>query len=213
MSDRLLTALVVSALAHVILIVNLTFINSNFFESNIETELTTSNLSTSVLQVGFSVLSKPKPLSIQNKLEPMDQGENKEDRFAQFGTSRKVQLEPKIRELGLPVNEVTTNISKSGTELKNRQYYKSSEVDMSAIPIHGIEPPTTTSESKLLEVYQLRVFINKNGIVDQVVNLNANSAPQLFYSQVEVQVKNLSFIPAKKNGVEVDSYIDIALEK
>ncbi len=213
MNNKLFTALFFSALAHVILIVGLTFINSNFFESNIEAELTRPNWSRHILQVGVLVLSKPKPLTIQNKLEPIVQGENKERTFAQLETSQKMQSEPEVTAAGLPITEVATNTSNAGAKLTDKHYYKPSEVDMGAIPMHGIELSTMTSESKLLEVYQLRVFINKSGIVDLIVDLNADSVPQLFYSQVEMQVKKLTFIPAKKNGVEVDSYIDVALER
>ena len=61
-------------------------------------------------------------------------------------------------------------------------------------------------------VYKVRVFINKNGFVDQVVNLNQDDPEQIFYTNIEEQIKKLTFIPAKKNSTEVDSYIDIALE-
>ncbi|MDI1298851.1 hypothetical protein [Methylotenera sp.] len=212
MNDKILTALVVSALMHVALVLNLKFINCNLSKYNIKAELTAPNLSTDVLQVGFLVLSQPKPQSIQNELELTGHDRNKEETHAQFERSQEVQLEPEIIEHGLPLNNATVNTSNSGDKLTNKQYYKSSEVDMSAIPIHGIEQPTMLSGSKLLEVYQLRVFISKNGIVDRVVNLNKDRDSQLFYSQVEEQVKNLTFIPAKKNGVAVDSYIDITLE-
>lgn len=213
MRDKLLTALVVSALVHVILIVNLKFINSNFSESNINAELNIPNLSTSVLQVGFLALGKTTTLPAQNKLELVGQDKSKKYEYSQFEHNKKVLLEHEITEQALPLNNAPENITNTSAKFANKQYYKPSEVDISAIPMHGIELPRTTSAIKLLEIYKLRVFINRNGTVDHVVNLNKDVVSQLFYTQVEEQVKNLTFIPAKKNGVEIDSYIDIALEE
>jgi hypothetical protein len=78
--------------------------------------------------------------------------------------------------------------------------------------LHGIEPPRQSSNSKLLVVYQLRIFIDKSGNVNQVVNLDRNNSEPLFYSEIVNQVKKLMFIPAKKNGVAVDSYVEVVLE-
>jgi hypothetical protein len=212
MRYKLLIAIFASLLVHAILIFNLTFFNStnvlkrNFFEG----ELTTPNLSVPVLQVGFLVLSKPKNLSMENKKTPIAFSENSGKIYAVVENSHKVQMKPQESNQGLPLTPTDKNISNSNvTQL---QYFKPNEVDISAIPVRGIEPPIPITVNKLLAVYKMRVFINKNGSVDQVLNLNQDDTEQIFYSNIEEQIKKLTFIPAKKNGIEVDSYIEIALE-
>ncbi|MDI1360753.1 hypothetical protein [Methylotenera sp.] len=202
MRNKLLTALLVSVFAHVILIFNLSMAkNSNFSKRDLRGKLLISSLSAPALQVGFLT----KPLPSQNKQELNNKSNIGDDMHT--GLNSSLPIKPQGEHTHPLVGLAHSDIS--GTE-ELKQYYKVSEVDMSAIPQHGIESPI--SEYKLLEVYQLGVFINKNGSVDKVVNLIEGKKPQLFYTKIEEQVKNLTFIPAKKNGIEVDSYIEIALE-
>jgi hypothetical protein len=211
MSSKLFIALFASLLVHAIIIFNLTFLNNtDVFTRNFEHELNTPNLSAPVLQVGFLVLSKPKDLPVENKQSPIALSERSDNVYALVGNNHKVQVKPQEPHQGLPLTENAKNTSNS--KITQQQYFKPSEVDIRAIPVHGIEPPIPTTVNKLLVAYTLRVFINKNGYVDQVVNLSKDNVEQIFYSNIEEQIKKLTFIPAKKNGVEVDSYIEIALE-
>jgi hypothetical protein len=211
MSSKLFIALLASLLVHAILIFNLTFLNNtDVFNRNFKDELTTPNLSDPVLQVGFLVLSKPKYLAIENKQSPIELSKSGDNIYTLIENNHKVQVKPQEPDQGLALTENAKNTSNS--KIAQQQYFKPSEVDIRAIPVHGIEPPIPTTVNKLLVAYNLRVFINKNGYVDQVVNLSEDNTEQINYSNIEEQIKKLTFIPAKKNGVEVDSYIEIALE-
>lgn len=219
MRYKLPIAVLVSVLVHVFLIVNLTFtINTNLTKQYIGTVLARPNLSANVLQVGFLILSQPKLLRLERELAITEyakpfENSNKSDEINALAKNRhEIQIESLKKEFGLPLIKVTQNVPSSGNDNPLNHYLKPSDVDITAIPVHGIEPPTPTSINKLLVVYQLRIFINKNGSVDQVVNLDRSTTEQLFYAEIEAQVKKLVFIPARKNGAEVDSYIEIALE-
>ncbi|MDP2229725.1 hypothetical protein [Methylotenera sp.] len=201
------------------MIANLTLpINTNLNKQYIDTELAKPNLSANVFQVGFLILSQPKLLRLERELaiteyaKPLENSNKSDDINLLAKNRHDIQIEPMKKELGLPLITLTKNTLSSGNEDLLSRYLKPSDVDITAIPLHGIEPPMPTSINKLLVVYQLRIFINKNGNVDQVVNLDRGNTEPLFYAEIEAQVKKLEFIPARKKGVEVDSYIEIALE-
>jgi hypothetical protein len=211
MSGKLLIAIFASLLIHAILVFNLTlFNNADVYTENFEGELTASNLNVPVLQVGFLVLPKPKDLPLEKKPSSIELIKNSDKIYAIIENNHKFQTKPQELDSGLSLTELDKNTS--STKFPQQQYFKPSEVDIRAIPVHGIEPPIPTTVNKLLVVYKVRVFINKNGFVDQVVNLNEDDPEQIFYTNIEEQIKKLTFIPAKKNSTEVDSYIDIALE-
>lgn len=159
-----------------------------------------------MLQVGFLILNKPKlPLIIKKELHDRSNiidTANAQQGAATFTKQSRSQLNFLSKSTQSDLNDTLEDGLK--------QYFKVSEVDISAIPMHGIESPINAAA--IFEVYKFRVFINKSGGVDKIVNLNETEMPQLFYLEVEDQLKALTFIPAKKNGAEVDSYIDIALE-
>lgn len=214
MSFKLLIAIFASLLIHAILIFKLTtFNNANVFTRNSKGALTTTNLSVPILQVGFVVLSKsnelttPNDITIEDKQALMSLSKSSDNTLTHIENAQ-IANQALNRGLSQAQNDQSFSISK----VTQPHYFKSSEVDISAIPLHGVRPPILITINKLLEIYKIRVFINKNGIVDQVVNLNESNSVQINYSNIEEQIKELTFIPAKKEGVEVDSYIDIALE-
>lgn len=208
MSYKLFIALFASLLVHVILIFNLTlFNNTGVSTESFKGELTTPNLNVPILQVGFLVLSEPKDEPLEIKPSPIELGTNSNPLIEHI---YKTQIKSQELNPNLPLT--VSNNNNSHSKITQQQYFKPSEVEIRAIPVHGIAPPIPTTVNKLLVVYKIRVFINKNGFVDQVVNLNKDNTEQIFYSNIEEQIKKLEFIPAKKNGIEVDSYIDIALE-
>ncbi|MDO9051623.1 MAG: hypothetical protein Q8N02_07735 [Methylotenera sp.] len=220
MRYKLPIAVLVSVLIHVFLIANLNLaINTNFTKQNIDTELAKPSLrKNNVLQVGFLILSPPKLLRLERELaltehsQYLENANNNDDINASAKISHENQIKPLKKKLELPVIKVAQNQLGSSNDSLLNHYLKPSDVDITAIPVYGIEPPIQTSTNKLLVVYQLRIFIDKNGSVDEIVNLDISNSEQIFYAEIEARVKKLVFIPAKKNGVEVNSYIDIALE-
>ena len=213
MRYKLFVSLLVSILLHAILILNLNFSISNHYKAGVKSESSTNNLNTSVLKVGFLVLVQPKQLYEKSKSEQRKTEENAHVEPEQFVNSQKIQVESQDSELGIVSDNFVANNPEAGDDINNVKYFKSNEVDIDAIPLHGIESNVSSNTNKLLEVYKLRIYINRYGGVDRVINLNTDMTTRLFYSEVEMQVKSLTFIPAKKNGVEVDSFIDIFLEQ
>ena len=214
MPYKLPIAILVSVLVHILLIANLKFpINTDLSKQDVDIELREPNLGAIVLQVGFLNLASPeRELVTTGYVNTLEYSKKSGDINTLPNNRHIVRKESSKIDIGLSTMSMTQNAPFSGNKNLQVQYLKSNNVDIRAIPVHGIELPTPTGSSKLLLVYQLRVFINKNGNVEQVVNLDKNNTKQLFYAEIEAQVKKLIFIPAKKNGVEVNSYIDIALE-
>lgn len=211
MHQKLAVAILVSVLAHIFLIANLSFpLNSSLSEHNIDIDLIKPNMRAKVLQVGFSILDRPKLLRLERELTTVEYTNKIERTNNNTISINKPRTQEVLLKMSLPT--LTQDSENSSNQYSINRYLKPSDVDIRAIPLHGISPPTPVSPNKLLVTYQFRVFINKSGIVDQVVNLDSNNTEQLFYSEIEAQVKKMVFIPAKKNGVEVDSYIEIALE-
>jgi hypothetical protein len=211
MRYELAIAIFTSVLVHVFLIANLTFpINTNLSKQDID--LRKPNLSAGVLQVRFSSLVRPKLLRLQTRPEATKDTDDSVDVNVLSKNRLTNQTETSKTVLTLPLSNAIENTDASGNGNPLNQYLKPSDVDIRAIPLHGIEPPRQSSNSKLLVVYQLRIFIDKSGNVNQVVNLDRNNSEPLFYSEIVNQVKKLMFIPAKKNGVAVDSYVEVVLE-
>lgn len=189
----LIVAMLLSVLVHVLLIAGLTFsINANLGKSDSAIKSTKPNLNANTLQVGFIHLSAPESLVLEKKLNMPA------DKHSGAGINAVLESEHKVQ--------------KTAPSDRLSAYLKPSDVDMRAIPMHGITPPIQVGVGQLLEVYRLRVFVNKRGNVERVINLDNSTSKQLFYADIERQVKELLFIPAKKEGLAVDSYIDIALE-
>lgn len=194
MRYTLVVSLLVSILVHFCLILSLKP-NANLDLSK-ESKLHQPNLNTIVLQVGFSALEAPEPEGLAVSPKVIEQG-----------------IDKKIDENKLSKSELENKATgATGNQSSLNRYLKPSDVDITAIPFGAIAIPSKSRINGLVERYQLRVFVDRNGVVSSVVSLDKLTAEQLFYSEIETQVKKMLFMPAKKNGVVVDSFIDIALE-
>jgi hypothetical protein len=91
-------------------------------------------------------------------------------------------------------------------------YFKSTDVDMSVIPLHELRLDNKLPISSVDATWYLRIFVDQYGIVKEVLSLEAMQLELSDYSEVVARVEHMQFIPAKKNGVAVKSYIDVALE-
>ena len=209
MSLRLLIALCVSGLLHAILVFNLTSFNrTNGIELHSSKSSDLTSLNTPVLQVGFLVLSQRKKLPNSEDIAPV------EKQFPSTPSKNSSENTYKLTQNNHSddVSHIQPNNITSIAIVSHASYLKPSDVDISAIPLQGIKPPAITFVNTLPKTYKVRIFINKNGAVDQVLNLSESDTTQTGYTDIEEQVRKLTFIPAKKVGDAVDSYIDIALE-
>lgn len=213
MRYELAIAIFASVLVHVFLIINLAFpVKTNLSQQDVDLDLKKPNLSANVLQVRFSTLVRLELLRLETNPEATKYADESADINELAKNRPATQLEVSKLVLTLPLSHATENTDASGNKTPLNQYLKPGDVDIKAIPLHGIEPPKQTGNSKLLVAYQLRIFVDKNGNVNQVVNLDRSNSAQIYYLEIVGQVKNLLFIPAKKNGVAVDSYVEVSLE-
>lgn len=89
-------------------------------------------------------------------------------------------------------------------------YLSEQEVEMKALPSNNID------HTKLNGVFfsglpiKMRLYINGEGRVVKIDRLDALAQDQQLQEALEKILLEMSFLPAKKNGVSVNSYQDIA---
>lgn len=86
------------------------------------------------------------------------------------------------------------------------KYYKSSEVDVRAEPIHlaPLNYPQGASSSRISGVVKLRVYINETGKIDDI-QVDESSLGKPFEEAARQTILNSSFAPAMKGGINVKS--------
>jgi TonB family protein len=86
------------------------------------------------------------------------------------------------------------------------KYYKSSEVDVRAEPIHlaPLNYPKGISSSHISGVVKLRVYINETGKIDDI-QVEESSLGKSFEEAARQTILNSSFAPAIKDGINVKS--------
>lgn len=91
-------------------------------------------------------------------------------------------------------------------------YLSEREVEMKALPTNNID------ETKLEGVFisgwpiKMRLYINNEGRVVKVDKLNVLAQDLPLQAALEKILQEMPFFPAKKNGVSVNSYQEIAFE-
>lgn len=89
------------------------------------------------------------------------------------------------------------------------QYYSSKAIDRKALPIGNID--TAQLQGEIVDNFplQFRIYIDDKGKVKSIEQLAVLEQDQALANKLERLLYDLTFIPAKKNGVEVNSYQDI----
>jgi hypothetical protein len=91
-------------------------------------------------------------------------------------------------------------------------YLSEHDVEMKALPTNNID------ETKLEGVFisglpiKMRLYINNEGRVVKVDKLNVLAQDRPLQAALEKILREMPFFPAKKNGVSVNSYQEIAFE-
>jgi hypothetical protein len=109
--------------------------------------------------------------------------------------------------------------SKSSIKLQNKtavqnnpftDYLSEQEVEMKALPKNNID------ETKLEGVFisglpiKMRLYIDSEGRLVKIDSAQALEQDHALRKKLEQLLQDLAFLPAKKNGVSVNSYQDIA---
>jgi hypothetical protein len=89
------------------------------------------------------------------------------------------------------------------------QYYSSKATDRKALPIGNIDIAQLQGEIVDNFPLQFRIYIDDKGKVKSIEQLAVLEQDQALANKLERLLYELTFIPAKKNGIEVNSYQDI----
>lgn len=198
-------ALFISIFVHLLLIFNIDL------DSDKQHKLSQSNLSARLVQVRLS------------NLELFQQGNSQANTIdsKKFSNGDIQKTSPYEKSEAKPIRqtqqtEVISHLfstaNKGNDENLYAAYLKPDDVDIVAMPLRELEISNNQRVNPIIFTYHLRIYIDKNGEVEHLVNLDNSTAKLASYAEVASQIKKMTFIPAKKNGVVVDSYIDISLE-
>jgi hypothetical protein len=111
----------------------------------------------------------------------------------------------------ISINSNLTSTNKASTPINPlADYLSEREVEMKALPANNID------ETKLEGVFisglpiKMRLYINNEGRVVKVDKLNVLAQDRPLQVALEKILQEMPFFPAKKNGVSVNSYQEIA---
>ncbi len=88
-------------------------------------------------------------------------------------------------------------------------YYAVADVDKKALPQTNIDDSTIRSNSYSGLPIKLRLYINASGKLVKIEPIALLDQDLEYATKLEKLLSELVFLPAKKNGLEVDSYQDI----
>lgn len=89
------------------------------------------------------------------------------------------------------------------------QYYSTKDTDRKALPVGNID--TAMLQGEVIDNFplQFRIYIDYKGKVKSIEQLAVLEQDKPLANKLEHLLYDLTFIPAKKNGVEVNSYQDV----
>lgn len=102
-----------------------------------------------------------------------------------------------------------TEQSQTSNDVPLNQYYPSKNTDRKALPVGNID--TAMLQGEIIDNFplQFRIYIDDKGKVKSIEQLAVLEQDKALANKLERLLYDLTFIPAKKNGVEVNSYLDI----
>ena len=109
--------------------------------------------------------------------------------------------------------QTAPNSVESSTEpdLSRIKYYSINEVDIKALPVSNIDISMVSDIERSGLPIKLRIYINVFGKIDNIERLSNAPQDEEFLNRIEFLLKETAFLPAKKNGVNVDFVQDIEL--
>lgn len=118
----------------------------------------------------------------------------------------KAEVESNFEQAAL--NTVADNIEPDVSAIR---YYSVNEVDIKALPISNIDISMVSDIERTGLPIKLRIFVNVFGRIETIERLSNAQQDEEFLTRLEFLLKETAFLPAKKNGVNVDFVQDIEL--
>jgi hypothetical protein len=89
------------------------------------------------------------------------------------------------------------------------QYYATKDTDRKALPVGNID--TAMLQGEVIDNFplQFRIYIDEKGKVKRIEQLAVLEQDRALANKLERLLYELSFIPAKKSGIDVSSYQDV----
>ena len=91
-------------------------------------------------------------------------------------------------------------------------FLSSQQVESSALPLSNIDESTLNSVVPSGSVIRLRLYIDQYGHVVHIEKYQVVASDQKLQAKLSKILMGISFLPAKKNGLSVDSFQDIAFD-
>lgn len=121
-------------------------------------------------------------------------------------TASKVEIDSNFELTATSLDE--SNIE---TDISRVRYYSINEVDIKALPISNIDISMVSDIKRTGLPIKLRIYVNVFGKIDKIERLSNTPQDEEFLTRIEFLLKETAFLPAKKNGVNVDFVQDIEL--
>ena len=109
--------------------------------------------------------------------------------------------------------QIATDADETSIEpdLSRVKYYSINEVDIKALPVSNIDISMVSDIERSGLPIKLRIYINVFGKIDKIERLSNALQDEEFLNRIEFLLKETAFLPAKKNGVNVDFVQEIEL--
>ena len=142
---------------------------------------------------------------------PLQAGNNNFKLFSWLDGSNKTVL--RTRELADDVTTAPTEAESPENKVIEQDnfasYFASKDVERKALPVANIDSSMLAGEQISGLPISLRLFINAYGKVTKVEQISVMEQDQALAARLEELLFQQVFLPAKKDGIDVDSYQDI----
>ena len=108
-------------------------------------------------------------------------------------------------------HEALNNAQNKDIETNLTDYYPSTEVDRKALPQMNIDQSMLPTEGSSGLPIKLRLYINAFGKVVKVEPIAVLDQDTIFVDKLAKLLCEIQFLPAKREGLDVDSYQDLLL--
>ena len=121
-------------------------------------------------------------------------------------TVSQAEMESSFEQIATDANETSIE-----PDLSRVKYYSINEVDIKALPVSNIDISMVSDIERSGLPIKLRIYINVFGKIDKIERLSNALQDEEFLNRIEFLLKETAFLPAKKNGVNVDFVQEIEL--
>lgn len=110
-----------------------------------------------------------------------------------------------------PVSRVELDSSKTkNTAFNPEDYFGPNDVERNALPLSNIDRSMLAQHLYSGLPIKLRLYINATGHIVKIERIALLEQDALFADALEKLLFDLAFLPAKRDGLDVNSYLDIA---